>query len=134
MRITLCSSRILILPFLALLVVGCASTRTSAVDRAAGTWQYTVFQTPEGDVDGLITLRVVGGELAGELSASVLREPVPLEHLGLEDGTLTFLARFNIDGQPMSARSNLTLASKALEGSITVEGVGTYRVAGTKSS
>lgn len=116
------------------LIAGCASTRTPAEKVAVGTWNYTVYGTPEGDVDGVVTFVLEQGRLAGQIGAAVIPGTVPLEKVALEEGRLTFSAAFEMDGYPIQTETIVTLDEDKMEGNMEVSGIGTYRVQGTRQS
>ncbi len=109
-------------------VAGCASSKMARQRAAAGTWEYTVYGTPEGNVTGRITLQLENDALQGTIYSALLSQTVPLQNLSMEDEALRFSAEFMAEGQTLQTTAELNIAGDSMEGNLEVANYGAYRV------
>lgn len=88
---------------------------------AADVWRtYTVrLSTPQGDMDGLLTLTGTPDALAGTLAFDAFPAPAPLEDVMLDGDALRF--HFNA-GQYGDVQAQASLANDKYEGTVKVQG------------
>ncbi len=79
-----------------LLAVGCAASKV-AKNSPAGAWEYTVKNTPNGDVSGTMTIQQDGEVYTGSLSSTA--GTIDLSDVSIEDNTLS--SRFTMQGTPL---------------------------------
>lgn len=123
----------LLLVFATLFVLaGCASSQRST-RAASGTWTYTVYGTPEGDVNGELRLVASDDALAGEFTSELARRPAPLKDVRLDGQSLAFSASVDIDGDLIETATSATLNDDSMEGTMEIAGVGSYRFTATRA-
>lgn len=120
---------------LTLTVAGCASTgETQKPDFVEGVWDVVVAGTPEGDLEGVLTVTKVAKGLAGEATFPALGPPVPFEEVSYEDDRLAFSARFDQGVQPTLFLGSADIEGDRIEGEVEVVGAGTFPLTGTRST
>lgn len=97
MRKLVSFSLAVILSFALIWLTGCASSKTMAYD-PAGTWNYTVTGTPNGDVNGKLILSKNGDNYTGEMQSA--EGSASLDNLQIEDQKLT--ANLNYQGMDLT--------------------------------
>lgn len=112
-------------------IAGCTSTREQP--QVTGRWSYTVYDTPQGDVDGTLILREQGDRLSGEMDLEIADEPVSIRNIERQGESVTFDARIEVDGDPIDTSTTVTAEEGGLIGQVEAEGYGTFRLQGTRS-
>ena len=87
-----------------------------AVDPAAGTWEYLVAGTPNGDYPGTFIIRKDGDTYAGEIGAD--GQFAPLRDVALENGNVL---SFNFDFMGMYIQVKGELSGESFSGKTTVD-------------
>jgi hypothetical protein len=117
----------------AVLTTGCASTGATQEQSVAGTWSYTVANTPQGVVRGELVLSIADGALAGTFSGATFDRAVPVQDARLVQGRLIFSARPSVDGTLLTTTTSVDVSQNSLEGEIVVPGYGTYPFVATRT-
>ena len=94
-----------------LLVTGCAASRV-AKNSPAGAWDYTVKNTPNGDVSGTMNIEQDGEEYTGSLATE--SGSIDLQNVTIEDGKMS--STFNYQGTPLEMTG--TFSEDAFTGSV----------------
>ncbi|MFQ5569389.1 MAG: amidohydrolase family protein [Rhodothermales bacterium] len=101
-----------------------------AVVNPVGTWSYTV-STPDGDVEGTLTITGSPGSLSGTISSPMGPEPIDLDDVELDGNLLTF----SFNAGPMGTISaEVTITDDAIEGMVSGSDFGGLEITGTRTS
>ena len=127
---------LLLLLALGLAPLGCATTRSTPPppEIVGGVWDVVVEDTPEGDLEGVLTVTPIADELTGEAVFPALGPPEPLEEVSYEDGQLAFSVTFELGGLPTLFLGTATLDGDRIEGQIEIPDAGSYDFAGTRAT
>ena len=114
---------------------GCASTQTPPPPEfVGGAWDVVVAGTPEGDLEGVLTVTPLADSLAGNVVFPALGPPQPLEEVTYEDGRLAFSATFEFNALPTLVLGSAALDGDRIEGQVEVPGVGQFELSGTRTT
>ena len=125
---------LVVLPLL-LFATGCGLLRsTPKTPPVVGVWDYVVKNTPQGNAPGTLTVRYADGQYTGELKVDVLFQTVPIEDASFEDGTFSFAAMLDIDGQKSRTTAEATVEGDTMTGRIKVPGFGSFPLTATRKT
>ncbi|GIV57312.1 MAG: amidohydrolase [Rhodothermaceae bacterium] len=96
----------------------------------AGTWSYTIT-SPMGEFDGTLTLEGTPGNLRGTLSSSQNPGALELRDVTLDGNELSF--SFEAPGMPGTLTVVAVITGDAMEGTITVPGMGDAPFSATRT-
>jgi len=98
------------------------ASRSIKIGTFSEKWSYTIFNTPQGDLSGVLTL-LEGG--TGTLANDAFMEVALVKDLVVEGNTLTFKASVTVaNGQTFSVKFIGSSANNTLNGSLSVVEIG----------
>ncbi|MBL7977746.1 MAG: hypothetical protein JNN12_05340 [Bacteroidetes Order II. Incertae sedis bacterium] len=97
-----------------------------------GKWTYTIYNTPQGDLSGVLT---IGKDGQATLANDAFLETVPVKDLVAKGNTFTFSASVTVaDGQTFSVKFTGSAENNVLNGNMTVVEIEqTYEVKGKRA-
>ncbi|MBN8587633.1 MAG: hypothetical protein J0L94_04850 [Rhodothermia bacterium] len=98
------------------------ASRSIEVGIFSGKWSYTIYNTPQGDLSGVLTILEEG---SGTLANDAFIETALVKQLVVEGNTLTFKSAVTVaDGQTFSINFIGTSENNLLNGSLSVLEIG----------
>lgn len=114
---------VLLIPFF--IAVGCTSTK-KALSSYVGTWNYTVYNTPEGNITDIFRIDQVNDQLKGEFR--LMGYSLEMEDLQIADNKLT--ANVSVEGYKAQLTGEFT--KDVFKGKARVD-YNEFRIEATKS-
>ncbi|MFL6214483.1 MAG: amidohydrolase family protein [Blastocatellia bacterium] len=108
---------------------GGAPNGGSAVD-PAGDWSLT-FNTPQGDMNGRLSLRREGGQFLGTLNLH--QGTYEIRDAKLNGNELSFSASIQLQSDTVNAAFVATIEGDAMHGTVTIPALGTFNFSGTRA-
>lgn len=110
----------LLFVFVALIITSCASTKTSkVVITPAGNWDYTITGTPEGDVNGVMTIVSENNQYTAKMTAS--GNEITISNFTWDEPTKKVGGEFGYSGY--TVLFDAAMAGEEMTGSMSVEGM-----------
>jgi len=103
----------------ALVITSCATTKTSKAVSPAGSWDYTITGTPEGDFFGVLDIATQDKNYVAKMLAS--GSEIPVNNFIWEAATSKVGGDFNYSGYTVYL--DASMAGEAITGSVTTEGM-----------
>lgn len=116
-------------------LMGCAGSKAVVSPYAAvlGDWDYTVLNTPQGDLTGVIHLaEAEDGTLTGHMTNEMAAGQAEMMNVMMTGNTVTFNATLDIEGQMVPVQGTAVFEGPVLTGSTNAEGFGVFDITGTK--
>jgi hypothetical protein len=89
-----------------------------------------VVQTPQGDINSLLTLRKDGEQIGGTLGTPT--GPVAIKSGRVNGNQLRLTATVNMDGESIEAIISGTIESDSMRGTIVMGAMGSFEFTGTR--
>ncbi len=115
-------------------LIGCAGTKKlSPYAAVLGDWDYTVMNTPQGDIGGTIHFEESeDGTLMGYMTSELSYGQAELRNLVMEGNTVTYNATLDVDGQSIELTSTANVEGMTMTGSTDATGYGTFETKATR--
>ena len=114
------------------LAAGCASTSKMAAPSPAGEWDYTVFNTPQGDVTGTLMIVAEGDVYSGEIVFEAFNQTASMTDVAFTDSTFSFKAIIDAGGQLVDLDTRMTLNGNMMKGKMDASGFGGFDISATR--